>query len=47
VIGGDTGAAWTQSGEELQRQGQTEINNAKTKQAVESTVDGASAKIKS
>jgi hypothetical protein len=39
--------SWIKSGEELQRDGQTEINNAKQKQAVESAVDGASAKIKS
>lgn len=31
----------------MQRDGQTEINNAKTKQAVEATVDSAGAKIKS
>jgi hypothetical protein len=47
VLPGETGNSWVESGEQLQREGQTEINNAKSKQAVESAVDGASAKVKS
>ncbi|ORY21905.1 hypothetical protein BCR39DRAFT_552669 [Naematelia encephala] len=39
--------AWTASGQQLTEDGQQEITNAKQKQAVEATVDGATAKIKS
>lgn len=39
--------SWVESGKELQREGQQEINNAKQKQLVESAVDGAGAKLKS
>jgi hypothetical protein len=47
VLPAGTSESWVQSGEELQREGQQEITNAKQKQLVESAVDGAGAKIKS
>jgi hypothetical protein len=43
----ETAHEWTSAGEQLQSDGQAEINNAKQRQVVDATVDSGAAKLKS